>query len=1001
MDIIYSLRMNVMRSAITLLVAVLLCAIFPRVAESKSAAYSVPFKDEAERQTTILVDAPTGVKAGEDVAITVLVLNGYRAPVADGRVRLFIDGHMELNAETDGSGRARFQLLSGLAPGLHHIDVSFKGRHGYRDSSTTAQLLVEAAGAVPEGVPHVVTPISETAPVASAPVAPTPAPATASVPTTLNEPVVEQPTAVDEPIALEQTQVVEEPAALNAAAVEQPRNADGPALVEAAPAAQFSEVRQPVSQARATAVVEFSPTTASVQGAQPVLISQAARAGEAIRVQETAAADKATARGAAAPPLSVEVAQENDLTLLGPEITLSVSTADLWLYFLLVVLLLIPLTLRVWGRPGNEQPAAESGAVQEKETKTAAHSASASKLITLNTSRFWQLVFQHVRTVKWSLLMAAASMVGSAAIDLITPWPLKLIFDYLLLGQEFPARLVMVQEFIGGNNLALLGVLAASIALIALLQSLFAYWENYRTTLVGYELVNSLRRELFLHFQRLSLTFHHANKRGELLYNVARDSQTISDAFTDSALSLVTQVLTMVGMFIVMFWVNWQLSLIPLITFPILLFTYNRLQKRLKKEVRKQRERESGIAAQLTENLSIMPVIQSFGREAYEAERFDGVNNKNLESGVKIARMSAALNRTVMVISEGGLATVIFFGAWMALAGQMTPGDVLIFITYVRTMYKPMRQMVKMTTKLNSAWVASQRIASVLDIAPEVEDRPDAIDAQNLRGEIEFDHVHFHYNRDRNVLRDISFKVQPGQRVALVGSSGAGKSTITSLLLRLYDPRRGAIYMDGVDLRDYTRQSLREQIGLVLQDAMLFGATIRENIAYGKPNATQREIEVAARQAHIHDFIASLPNGYDTVIGEMGGGLSGGQRQRIAIARALVKQPSILILDEPTSALDAESKALVDETINHLQKGKTIVVIAHQLSSIQTADQILVMRQGEIVERGTHHALMALDGVYSELYRMQNEFIELPMAASHSPTRTMGQVKQAELQPVA
>lgn len=525
-------------------------------------------------------------------------------------------------------------------------------------------------------------------------------------------------------------------------------------------------------------------------------------------------------------------------------------------------------------------------------------------------------------------------------------------------------------------------MVAGVIVLIALLQSGFAYLENYMTTRAGYQLVNTLRRELFLHFQRLSLTFHQESKRGELVFNVADDAQTLRDAFTDSALSLVTQVLTIVGMFAIMFYVNWQLSLIPLLTFPLLFAVYHYLQTQLKTAVRKLRKREGNIAAHLTENLSVMPMIQAFGREKHEVARFDAENDQNLASGVQIARLSAALNRTISMISEVGLAAVVFAGAWLALRGTMTPGDVLIFITYVRTMYKPLRQMVKMSAKLNSAWVAAQRIVAVLDIAPAVQDKADAIPARHLQGNIVFQQVAFQYKAGQPVLRDLSFQVRPGQRVALVGPSGAGKSTITSLLLRLYDPTQGVIRLDGIDLRDYQRESLRQQIGLVLQDALLFGATIRENICYGKPDATQTEVEAAARQAHIHDFIVALPNGYDTVIGEMGSTLSGGQRQRIAIARALVKQPAILLLDEPTSALDAESKALVEETINRLQQGKTVLVIAHHLASIHHFDKIIVMDQGCAVEQGTHAELLARRGLYAELYRLQQPAADRPTAAS-------------------
>lgn len=586
---------------------------------------------------------------------------------------------------------------------------------------------------------------------------------------------------------------------------------------------------------------------------------------------------------------------------------------------------------------------------------------------------FQYLLLNHVRTAKWRLLCALASMVGSASMDLISPWPLKIIFDYILLDSPLPATLNFLEQITGGDLLRLLFVVAATIAGIAVLQSSFAYLENYMTTRAGYELVNTLRSELFLHFQRLSLTFHQEAKRGELVFNVADDAQTLRDAFADSALSLITQVLTVIGMFLIMFYVNWRLSLIPLVTFPLLFIVYLYLQKRLKEAVRTLRKKEGQIAAQLTENLSIMPVIQAFGREQQEATRFDTANNQNLESGIQIARLGAALNRTISLISELGLAAVVFVGAWLALRGAMTPGDVLIFVSYVRMLYKPLRQMVKMSTKLNSAWVAGHRIAAVLDLEPAIQDKPNAIPAHNLCGDLTFEQVAFHYKAGQPVLRDVSFHVKPGQRVALVGPSGAGKSTITSLLLRLYDPCQGAIRIDGVDLRDYQRSSLRQQIGLVLQDSLLFGATIRENICYGKPDATPAEIEAAAQQAHIHDFIVTLPKGYETQLGEMGSNLSGGQRQRIAIARALVKDPAILLLDEPTSALDAESKALVDVTINRLQRGKTVVVIAHHLASIQHFDQIIVMDQGRVAEQGAHAELLAQRGVYAELYRLQHQ----------------------------
>jgi ATP-binding cassette, subfamily B, bacterial len=322
-------------------------------------------------------------------------------------------------------------------------------------------------------------------------------------------------------------------------------------------------------------------------------------------------------------------------------------------------------------------------------------------------------------------------------------------------------------------------------------------------------------------------------------------------------------------------------------------------------------------------------------------------------------------------VSAVGLASVIFVGALEALEGRMSPGSVLVFITYVRGIYKPVKQLIKLSNKLTRASVGAQRISEVLDLEPEIKDKPNAVRADNLKGEIIFGKVSFNYDEDKKILHNITFRISAGQRVAFVGSSGAGKSTILSLLLRLYDPRQGNIYIDQIDLRDYNRESLRQQIGLVLQDSLLFGASIKENISYGKPDASLWEIKEAAKQAHIHDFIMSLPNNYETVIGELGNTLSGGQRQRIAIARALVKNPSILVLDEPTSALDAESSKQVQHTINHLQGDRTVVVITHQLNTIKDFDQIMVLKSGRIVERGTHPNLLAKRGVYAELYQLQ------------------------------
>jgi ATP-binding cassette, subfamily B, bacterial len=346
-------------------------------------------------------------------------------------------------------------------------------------------------------------------------------------------------------------------------------------------------------------------------------------------------------------------------------------------------------------------------------------------------------------------------------------------------------------------------------------------------------------------------------------------------------------------------------------------------------------------------------------------------SGQTLEESIRTARMEAAATRTVELINAVGTGAVVLFGGLQVLKGAMLPGELLIFAAYLGNMYRPIRSLTRLSTKFSRAMASAERIGEIFTVEPEIRDTPYAVDAAYLKGEIVFDRVTFAYEDGPPVLKDVSFAIAPGQRVALAGASGAGKSTIVSLILRLYDPQQGAVSIDGVNVKHYRRESLRRQIGIVLQDTILFGATVLENIAYGKPDAAPEEVEEAARQAYAHDFIMALPDGYQTVLGERGVTLSGGQRQRICLARAIIKRPAMLILDEPTSAVDAESEALIWEAIARLQQGKTILVIAHQFSSIRRFDQILVLKHGEVVERGTHAELLDRHGYYAELCQLQ------------------------------
>ncbi|NKE73751.1 ABC transporter ATP-binding protein [Candidatus Manganitrophus noduliformans] len=586
-------------------------------------------------------------------------------------------------------------------------------------------------------------------------------------------------------------------------------------------------------------------------------------------------------------------------------------------------------------------------------------------------TRFKQLVLSHLRQVKGSLSLAILCMLGFTLTEVMAPWPLKIIFDHILLDKPLPSALSFLGGLFQNGKFFALIFISSAIILIALFRGIFSYSKLYLTSRIGYEAVYLLRRELFSHLQRLSLSFHNRARSGELLTKVTGDTNALRDVFAESALLFASHLLTVLGMFVIMFAMNWKLSLIVLASFPLLFYGLFYLYGEIKASAKRQRKKEGMVASRIGEILTSIPMIQAFGRERYEEARFEAESAETLEESIRTARMGAAATRAVEVISAGGIWVAVLFGSLQVLKGKMAPGDVFVFVSYLTNMHKPIRDLAKLSTKFSKAMVSAERISEILEIEPSIQDRPDAVEASNLKGKIVFDRVSFDYGDGREILKDISFAISPGERVALVGASGAGKSTIVSLILRLYDPTRGTIFIDGVNTKDYRRESLRHEIGIVLQEALLFGTTLRENISYGKPDATVEEIEEAARQAHAHDFIMTFPEGYDAIVGERGSTLSGGQRQRISLARAIIKRPSILVLDEPTSAIDAESARLIEEAVDRMHKGKTCLVIVHQFSSIRHFDRILVLKEGELVEQGTHDALLKRKGYYYELFRLQ------------------------------
>jgi ATP-binding cassette subfamily B protein/subfamily B ATP-binding cassette protein MsbA len=587
-------------------------------------------------------------------------------------------------------------------------------------------------------------------------------------------------------------------------------------------------------------------------------------------------------------------------------------------------------------------------------------------------TRFKQIVLGHLRRVRGSIVMAAFCILGSTVTSLVMPWPMKLIFDHVLLDNPLPGWLAVWNLPLRSGSEQALWVLCGAMIGIALIKGLFSYYQLFLTSRVGYLLVYVLRGELFDHLQRLSLAFHKNAHSGELLSKLTSDTNTLKDVYADSALTFTTHVLTVLGMFAIMFGLNVQLSLIVLASFPVLGLAIVVIYGRVKRSARKQRRNEGRLASKVSELLNAVPLVQAYGMEEYERERFDDESTQSMSESIRTARMEAGATRMIEIISAVGTGIVVLFGSLQVFAGALTPGDVLVFSAYITQMYQPIRQITRLSTRFSRASVSIERISEILNIEPEIQDPPDAIVPQRIRGEIEFDGVSFAYPEGSTILRDVSFRIAPGERVALVGASGAGKSTIASLLIRLYDPRQGSVHIDGIDIRRFQRNALRREIGVVLQDSILFGTSIRENIAYGCPDATEADIEAAARQAHAHEFIMNLPDGYDTVLSESGGNLSGGQRQRLCLARAMVRKSSILILDEPTSSVDAQSQALIRDAMENLHRGKTIVVIAHQFHAIRNFDRILVLKQGEIVEQGNHDALMQLGGHYHSLYQLQN-----------------------------
>ncbi|MEO0933828.1 MAG: ABC transporter ATP-binding protein [Cyanobacteria bacterium J06641_2] len=576
-----------------------------------------------------------------------------------------------------------------------------------------------------------------------------------------------------------------------------------------------------------------------------------------------------------------------------------------------------------------------------------------------------------IRQQQSLLIMSFLGLMTEIALHLLQPWPLKLIFDYILV-PDFKTKIAELPFLSGFSPVTLVTIFSFSLIGIVALRSFAAYYSVYGMALAASNVLSEVRTELYSHIQRLSLSFHSKAKTGDLITRVTSDIDKIREVTVMALLPLIANTLTIVGMVAVMFWLHWELAVIAVALFPLFIFLTYRFSQRIRNVVKSHRKREGAIAASAAESISAIKIVQALSLQDMLEETFANENRRSLQTSVKVKKLSAGLERLVELIVGFATALVLWRGVHLVLKNHITPGDLLIFVNYFRIAFKPMRVLAKYVGQITKATASGERILDILDRVPEVRDSRFAIETPPLRGHVKFDNVSFGYEPEKIILQDINFEVIPGQRIALVGASGGGKSTLSSLLLRLYDPTVGGISVDGHDLREYKLQSYRRQISVVLQDSILFAASVRDNIAYGDLAATDEDIERAARLANAHDFIMDLPEGYETVLGERGCTLSGGQRQRISIARAAVRNAPIVILDEPTTGLDQESEHLVNQALDRLTQEKTTFTISHNLKAIQDVDLILYMEKGQILERGTHRELIRLSGRYAAMYALQS-----------------------------
>lgn len=553
------------------------------------------------------------------------------------------------------------------------------------------------------------------------------------------------------------------------------------------------------------------------------------------------------------------------------------------------------------------------------------------------------------------LMLGILCMVIAAGAYVLVPWILKNIVDKVLLDKDF-------------TTLNIIGVV---ILLLFLLRGFAVYGQNYSMAYVGQKVVIDIREAIYRHLQKLSLSFYDKSKTGTLMSNLTNDVAALQTTIVDNLIIAVTETAILLGSLGSMLYLDWRLTMLTLGIVPVVALIIDFFGKKLHSVGHEVQSKIADITALLQETISGIRVVRSFSREQYEIGRFQRENDNNFRAVMKATKLTSMLSPIVEFSASIAVTVIIWYGGYSVIKGYITSGALIAFLVYAINLSNPVKRLSQVYGNIKKSMAAAERIFSILDIEPQIKEKENAFVLPKVKGEVVFDEVSFSYNQDKVAISDLNICVKPGETIAIVGPSGAGKSTIANLLPRFYDVTAGRILIDGYDIKDVTFDSLREQIAIVPQETLLFNASVKDNILYGKLDASDEEVMRAVKAANAWEFIEKLPEGINTMVGERGSSLSGGQRQRIAIARALLKDPRILILDEATSALDTESEKVVQDALDNLMQGRTAIVIAHRLSTVRNADVIYVLQNGELKESGSHEELLAADGLYSYLYSVQ------------------------------